>query len=343
MCPPPLRSRGPIGAHCENYQGARTTVANRSPVKALLKDHRQVGVRSLPDPVLQSPDQVLIRVMIAGLCRTDLYAARGELEGPAQLILGHEFSGVIEALGSAVEALQVGQRVTVFPWQGCRSCPWCLAGKSSACSQRQMLGVHLHGGFAERVVVSQEMVYPLNPGLSFQAGAYVEPVAASLAVLKAGLNPQQRGMIYGENRIAELTYRVLKASGFTHLEKVSQPEDYAENSFDFVIETRASPEDVRHILRLLKPGGQWVIKTRHPRPLEVDLLTLIAKEPRLTPVNYAGFQESMALLQQPGLQLEGLLGPVHPLEEWPLLFEEAEKSEGSKRFLSLVDDDVWNS
>lgn len=311
-------------------------------MRALLKDSGRIGIQPCPAPTLQHPQEVLIRVVIAGLCRTDLYAARGEIAGPSRLILGHEFSGIIEEVGAEVEDLRPGQRVTVFPWQGCGYCEWCARQLASACPKRQMLGVHVHGGFAEKVVVSQEMVYPLPDSMSFQAGAYVEPVAASLAVLKAGLDPGQRGMIYGKNRIAELTLRVLKLSGFQQLEVVENPQDYSENTFDFAVETRAAPEDAAEVMRLLKPGGHWVVKTRHPRPLQLDLLTLIPKEFRLTAVNYGGFPESMALLQQADLDLGSLLGPVHPLEEWPLLFSEAERDESSKRFLALVDESVWN-
>lgn len=312
-------------------------------MKALLKDHTQVAIRSLPTPKITRGDQVLLRVVMAGLCRTDLYAARGEIEGPSQLVLGHEFSALVETVGDDVEQFRPGQKVAVFPWQGCQNCPWCQQGLSSACPQRRMLGVHMDGGFAEFVVVSQEMVFPLAEGLSFQAGAYVEPVAASLAVLKADLRPEWKGMIYGRNRIAELTHRVLQLSGFHHVEIVSSPLDYAENSFDFAIETRATPEDAAHVMRLLKPGGQWVVKTRHPRPLQLDLLTLVAKEQRLTAVNYASFADSMKMLQNTQLNLAGLLGPVHPLEDWPLLFSEAESDESTKRFLTLVEDHVWNS
>jgi len=309
-------------------------------MKALIKDGVEVRLQDVAPPPLQHPAQVRIRVAAAGLCRTDLYVAEGLLPSKGRLVLGHEFSGTLEEIGSQVTHLNTGQRVAVFPWLGCGQCPWCLRGASTACPQRQMLGVHLDGAFAEEIVVPGHLVYPLPDGISFQAAAYAEPVAASLAVLKAGLSQQQRGLIYGRNRIAELTLRLMRLHGFQNLELWNPDLPLDESSYDYVVETMSAPQEVTRMLRILKPEGTLVVKSRHYLPLQLDLQTLVPKEIRLVAVNYGDFPSSLELLQNPDFHYADLLGEGHPLEDWRTLFEEARRDESTKSFFRLSD--VWN-
>lgn len=303
-------------------------------MKALLKSGTCVSVGRCQRPKLSHPNDVRIRVRVSGLCRTDLYVAQGLLDSPTDLVLGHEFSGTVEELGSEVRDLRIGQRVAVFPWLGCNKCAWCQSGKSTACARRQMLGVNLNGAFAEEIVVPASIVYGLPDEMSFQMGAYVEPVAASLAVLKAPIEPHQRGLVFGKNRIAELTFRLMKARGFSNLELGIG--DYPDNSFDFVVETL--PQQVSQCVRVLKPGGTLVIKSRHPEPIQLDLLQVVPKELRMAAVNYGDFQTSIQTLLE--LPVHDLLGPVHPLEDWQQLFAEANSDESTKRFFSAHAEDL---
>ncbi|MFN8607276.1 MAG: alcohol dehydrogenase catalytic domain-containing protein [Vulcanimicrobiota bacterium] len=307
-------------------------------MKALMKDGAEVRLREVDPPVLKHPGQVRIRVAAAGLCRTDLYVAEGALSSASRLVLGHEFAGSLSELGSEVRGLELHQRVAVFPWLGCGQCRWCQAGHSTACPQRKMLGVHLDGAFAEEIVVPANLVYVLPETISFRAAAYAEPVAASLAILKAGVNPHSRGLVYGRNRIAELTYRLMRLHGFSRVELLSDQKE--ECSFDYVVETVTQPEEVARMLRLLRPGGTLVVKSRHPRPLQLDLQQLVPKEIKLSAVNYGDFQESLNLLRDPRFHYEDLLGVGHPLEDWRELFEEARRDESTKSFFRLSD--VWD-
>ena len=307
-------------------------------MKALIKDGAEVRLREIDPPQLRRPDQVRIRVAAAGLCRTDLYVAEGLLPSSSRLVLGHEFAGTVSEIGSEVGNLGIQQRVAVFPWMGCGQCRWCQDGHQTACPQRRMLGVHQDGAFAEEIVVPAALVYGLPDTTSFRAAAYAEPVAASLAILKAGLNPHGRGLVYGRNRIAELTYRLMRLHGFSRVELLKEQKE--ECSFDYVVETVTHPDDVARMLKLLRPGGTLVVKSRHPRPLQLDLQQLVPKEIRLAAVNYGDFQQSLDLLKDPRFHYEDLLGVGHPLEDWRQLFEEARRDESTKSFFRLSD--VWD-
>lgn len=308
-------------------------------MKALIKDGAEVRLREIEPPPLKHAGNLRVRVAAAGLCRTDLYVAEGSLPSAGRLVLGHEFAGTVAELGQDVKGFSLHQRVAVFPWLGCGQCRWCQAGHTTACPQRRMLGVHLDGAFAEEIVVPAGLVYALPDTTSFRAAAYAEPVAASLAILRAGLNPHSRGLVYGRNRIAELTYRLMRLHGFTRVELLRDQRD--ECSFDYVVETVTHPEDVERMLHLLRPGGTLVVKSRHPRPLQLDLQQLVPKEIHLAAVNYGDFQESLDLLRNPKFKYEDLLGVGHPLEDWRALFEEARRDESTKSFFRLSD--VWDS
>jgi L-iditol 2-dehydrogenase len=181
----------------------------QSTMKALMKDGNAVAVKTVPQPRVQREDEVLIRVVLAGLCRTDVYVAESRIVAPDPLLLGHEFAGVVAEVGAQVTGLKPGDRVAVNPALPCEKCQLCVQGATADCQQSTFLGVNRHGAFAEFIVVPARVIYRFPDTVSFLAGAYLEPVAASLAVLKAGIQPEAKGLIYGDNRISQLTHKLL--------------------------------------------------------------------------------------------------------------------------------------
>jgi len=116
--------------------------------------------RPLPDP---GPQQVLVRVLACGVCRTDLHVVDGELTQPKlPLILGHEIVGVVERTGSAVTSLTPGQRVGV-PWLGetCGHCRYCGQGSENLCDAALFTGYQIDGGYAEFTVADHRYCFPL--------------------------------------------------------------------------------------------------------------------------------------------------------------------------------------
>ena len=91
---------------------------------ALIKGHSGVELRST-DPPKPGSGEVVVKVMCAGLCRTDVYVAQGLLGTESPRILGHECSGVVCRLGPDTRSSRLGDRVAVFPWLGCGYCEFC--------------------------------------------------------------------------------------------------------------------------------------------------------------------------------------------------------------------------
>jgi len=130
-------------------------------------------VTDVADPV-PGPGQVLLHVRACGVCRTDLHIVDGELAVPrVPLIPGHQIVGVVErvgagaAKGAAAAAARVGQRVGV-PWLGwsCGTCEYCISGRENLCAQAKFTGLHLDGGFAERVVADARFCFSIPEGFT---------------------------------------------------------------------------------------------------------------------------------------------------------------------------------
>jgi threonine dehydrogenase-like Zn-dependent dehydrogenase len=300
---------------------------------AVVKQGRSVQRCRVPVPEPQ-PGEVLIRVEVAGVCRTDVFVAQGKLSSADPVILGHEFAGVVAADLRSDQGFAVGDRVVVMPAVPCGTCIRCTGGMPECCPHHQFLGVGRHGAFAEYIVVPAQVVHHLPETLSFREGAYTEPVCASLAVLKAGIQPAQRGLIYGDNRIAELTKRVLWTSGFSAVEtrQMDPSVPLETDAYDFVIETQPIAPAFDEIIRILRPGGRVVLKSRPPAPVAIDLAAAVRKEVIFEAVSYGTFAESLDFLSRH--DVADLFGEVRPLEDFADVFAADDVGENLKSFLS---------
>lgn len=138
-------------------------------------------------------DQVLIRVLTCGICRTDLHIIDGELTQPRlPLVLGHQIVGVVEAIGSNVDRFEPGERVGV-PWLGYTdgSCKYCQRGQENLCENPMFTGYTIDGGFAEYTTADQRYCFPLP-------GEYSNSEAAPL--LCAGLIGYRTYRLAGEHK-----------------------------------------------------------------------------------------------------------------------------------------------
>ncbi len=305
-------------------------------MRAIVKDGKTVSLGTIRDPTVDRDDDVVVRVRSAGLCRTDVFVADGVIRTRNPLVLGHEFSGVVEAVGSGVSRAKAGDRVAVFPVIACGACRECRTGRADLCQRTSMLGLESDGAFAELVKIPERAVYPIPDALPFRHGAYAEPVAASLAVMKSGIRPEEKGLVYGENRIAELTLRILEAYGFADV-RVLQPTSEAArdlaDAFDFVIETLATTETLSDILDMTRPGGRIVLKSRRYQPVSLSVARCVRKEVTFSAVNYGDFGEAVRLLAGRRIDVEDLFGENYPMEAFDRMLEAGRSGESLKLFL----------
>lgn len=124
----------------------------------------------MPHP---SAQEVLIKVIACGVCRTDLHIVDGELKDPKlPLIPGHEITGIVVETGNKVTTLKAGDRIGV-PWLGytCGKCRYCISGHENLCENAKFTGYTIDGGYAEYVVAHQHYCFPLPPEYANASGA----------------------------------------------------------------------------------------------------------------------------------------------------------------------------
>ncbi len=183
-----------------------------------------------PEPEVGSGD-VLIRVAACGICGSDVHGMNGSSgRRIPPLIMGHETSGVIERVGSAVEGWKAGDRVTVDSTVFCGTCPACQSGQVNLCPQRRVLGVSCgdyrqHGAFAEYLAVPAHILYRLPEGLSYDEACFVEPVAVALhAVGRVPVKAGDTAVVVGAGIIGLLVMQALKVAGASRVVAVDLDE-----------------------------------------------------------------------------------------------------------------------
>lgn len=163
------------------------------------------------------PDEVLIKVHACGVCGTDVHIYHGE-EGSAPVtppvVLGHEFSGVVEEVGSQVTVCRVGDRVALDPNMYCGTCRPCREGKKQNCEHLYALGVNTNGGFAEYCVAPQSQCYLMNQDVDLDIAAMAEPLACAIhGIDRASIKPGQNVLVVGGGAIGMLMVQLAKLSG----------------------------------------------------------------------------------------------------------------------------------
>jgi len=212
------------------------------------------------------PTDVLVRVRACGVCRTDLHVVDGELPEPAiPIVPGHEIVGEIEAVGGAVTAHDVGDRVGV-PWLGwtCGVCNFCRSGRENLCPSARFTGYHLNGGYAEYAVADASFCFRVPPNYDDQHAAPL--LCAGLigyrAYRMAGTGT--RVGIYGFGAAAHIITQVALHQG---------REVYA----------LVTPGDVKAANFAREMGATWAGYSNQPPPCPLDSAILFAPVGRLVP------------------------------------------------------------
>lgn len=302
-------------------------------MKALVKDEGRLSIRAVPVPAVLQDKDVLVRVEMAGLCRTDIYVAEDVFKTSSPLVLGHEFSGFVEAAGDdGAGRFEVGSRVTINPLLHCGCCSSCRVGLTMACQDGDFLGIDKDGCFAGWIKVPVDAVHVIPDSMSLECAAFSEPVAASLAVFKAGIDTDEKGLILGGNRFSRLLESIMRFRGYENL-TVAAPEevdDLEASSFDYVIETKVFPGLIDAMVRAVRPGGKIILKSRDFRPASFLPYTAIKKEPVLHIVNYGSFEEALEILASGALGISDLIEGFYDLDQYPSVFERSRSDESLK-------------
>ena len=189
-------------------------------MKALLmEEYKKLLFTDVPDPVISSPDEIIVKVKAVSICGSDVHGFDGSTgRRKPPVIMGHEAAGEIVSVGTEVSGFRIGDRVTFDSTIYCGSCFFCRRGQVNLCDNRMVLGVSCdeyrrHGAFAEYVVVPQRICFHLPDNLPYEDAAMTEPAgvaAHAFNITPFGLN-ESIGIV-GAGLIGLLLLDVLKAS-----------------------------------------------------------------------------------------------------------------------------------
>ena len=170
----------------------------------------KIEQRPVPQP---EAGQVRIRTAYAGICGSDVHGWLG-ITGrrTPPMVMGHEFSGVISALGEGVTDWKVGDRVTVHPMMSCGKCSYCAQGLTNLCTDRKLMGTMTYdGAFVDEFCVPAENLCALPENVSLEVGALIEPFAVAYrGILHAGSVKGKTVMICGAGTIGLMALKVCK-------------------------------------------------------------------------------------------------------------------------------------
>jgi threonine dehydrogenase-like Zn-dependent dehydrogenase len=277
-------------------------------MKALVKKQGQkLALLDIQKPFVEKDGEVVVKVLMAGICRTDIYVSRGWIQDVKDnLTIGHEFVGVIEESQSS--KFKKGDLVACNP----------------IFDNDKMLGVDYDGAFAEYIKIYDTKLHHAE-GVELKYGAYAEPIAASLAPFTSvHINKDMVGAVYGNNRIGELTYNILKDANYNVVlldENDSHPSEY----YDYVIETFSQVQAFDDITRMLKRKGIFVMKSRNPDKVPFDFYTLVKKGIIIEGLYYGDFAQAVDYAKNKTYLFEKLMGNVYDIEDWEKAYAENEE------------------
>ncbi len=159
-------------------------------------------------------NEVLVRVQSCGVCGTDVHIVKGESRSASSVVLGHEYSGVIEDVGTEIKNFFLGQRVAIDPNISCGTCYFCRRGEVHLCSNLRALGVDIDGGMAEFCIVPEQQLYHLPEKFPMTASAFIEPVSCVLhGIDRASITVGDTVVILGSGTIGLMMVQLAKSAG----------------------------------------------------------------------------------------------------------------------------------
>jgi D-arabinitol dehydrogenase (NADP+) len=289
-----------------------------------------------PNP---APDEVLIRVMASGICGTDIHIFRGEYLGGYPVIPGHEFAGVVDAVGSAVTRFKAGDHVAIEPNIACDNCENCLNNRQNFCLNWQAVGVTRLGGMAQWTTAPEKVVFDIGD-LEFSAGAFVEPLSCVLHGL-ARLDPgmADKVAILGAGPIGILLLQGVRLRGASQVDVVdkntarlqfasemgadqtfSSLDELKADGYDTVIDATGAIPVMQRAIDFARPGGKVLLFGVPPSGKEMSLEAFKIFHKGLTILSsftsVRNSYEAINLLRSGRIRVDRLVSHHLPLEEF---------------------------
>ena len=296
--------------------------------------------------------EALIRVLLAGICNTDLEIVRGYLGFHG--VPGHEFVGLVEAVYGDVAQEQyghlIGQRVVGEINAACHrpDCPSCQRGMPTHCPNRTTLGiVNRDGAFADYLTLPVANLHLVPENVSDEEAVFVEPLAANFAILEqVHLKPTDSVVIFGDGKMGQLAAQVLTLSGCEvmmlgkHEEKLALARKRGVHTYvladaqkgftlengrrvDMVVECTGSAQGLEMALRLVRARGMITLKSTVAEKTLLHLAPIVIDEIRVQGSRCGPFPPAIRALSQKLVDVGPLISACYRLDEGLVAFKYA--------------------
>lgn len=252
------------------------------------------------------PRQVLIKVSHAGICGTDRHIYEWDHWSQDRVKIGittgHEFVGRVVAIGSAVDRVEIGQRVSGEGHIGCGKCEMCRTGNGHICESVVILGIDCDGCFAPYVAIPEENCWPVSPGISDKIAAVFDPLGNAVhTVMEAGVSGKSV-LITGVGIIGLMAVTVARAAGAGKIFVTDMDQKRLDLAIELgadkafkasenwtqsvlqethghgphvMLEMSGNAQAIRDGFSVLRSGGTAAMLGIPSQPLEIDLAKLI--------------------------------------------------------------------
>lgn len=314
-------------------------------------------------------EEVLIKVVLSGICGSDIHALKGEYNKKIPLTLGHEFIGIVEETGEKVTNLSIGDRVvSETTYEVCENCVHCLEQEYNLCSQRKGLGTQIDGSFASFVLAKADRCHKLPNTISNEVAAMIEPLACCIhaAMEKSIIRAKEKIAVFGPGPIGVLMALVAKSfkadvtligisKDIHRLAKAKElgiinvldsqkidlntftNEITNHLGFDQVFECSGSPQALQQAMEIVKKKGTVIQEGLYAKnPVPVDMSLLLNKEIELIgsrTQKTSSWHKTIEWLQTSEVDLAPVVTKILPLNQWEEAFNLAMNGEELKVLL----------
>ncbi len=340
---------------------------------ALVKTAKGVGNLELRDVPVPAPGdgEVLLKILGAGVCGTDIHVRDDNFPYWPPVILGHEFSGEVVDLGPGVSLVGMGDRVVGEPHtRACGHCPMCRTGNVQICPEKRSPGWGIDGAMTEYLVMPQHLLHKLPDSVSNIAGAVIEPTANAvhdvleragveggdfvvvigpgpiglLAAMTARAAGAREVMIVGTNADEAIRMPKARELGFTRLVNVQKdnPAEIVADltggiGADLVVECSGAKAAVASSVELIRKKGRLCViglisEDPAPFPYKAASFKVIDVYFCLS-TGYTSWNKAIHMVASGLIDAESIVTHVKPLSEWESVFADIDSQQAIKAVL----------
>ncbi len=334
---------------------------------AYYRGEKRFTVEQVATPT-PGPGEVAIRTAFCGICGTDMHVYHGNMDARVgfERIIGHEMSGVIDAVGEGVTGLAPGQKAVVRPLDHCGKCPACEAGHQHVCHKLKFLGLDTDGAMQDVWVIPAHTVHVLPDDMRLDHAALIEPVAVACHDVRlSGLKPGEDVVVIGGGPIGVLVAMVAREAGGNVVISEVNPHrlaiaktlgfdtvnpaevDLAETinartggkAADVVFEVSGTQPGVDAMTAVAATKARIVMVAIHAQKPAIDLFQFFWRELQLIGARvYEGedYEKAIALVAGGAIDADTVITDVSPLADIQAAFEALDRSPTALKSLIKV-------